>query len=118
MVYGLWQSAAGMAANQYHQNVAANNIANINTVGFKHDLAMLVERPVESREDGDARQFAHAMFDMLSGGTHVRPTIQASRDRTIAVLLRHALTNRRARPLARGKLTASESSVNDCTSMA
>ncbi len=76
MVYGLWQSAAGMAANQYRQNVAANNIANINTVGFKHDLAMLVERPVESREDGDARQFAHAMFDMLSGGTHVRPTIQ------------------------------------------
>ena len=37
---------------------------------------MLVERPVESREDGDARQFAHAMFDMLSGGTHVAPTIQ------------------------------------------
>ncbi len=35
MVYGLWQSAAGMAANQYRQNVAANNLANINTTGFK-----------------------------------------------------------------------------------
>ncbi len=64
-----------MAANQYRQNVAANNIANINTVGFKRDLAMLVERPVESQEDGDARMFAHALFDRLSGGTHVTPTV-------------------------------------------
>ena len=77
MVYGLWLSAAGMAANQYRQNVSANNIANINTVGFKKDLAMLVERPVESREDGDARRFAHTLFDMLSGGTHVRPTLHS-----------------------------------------
>ena len=52
MVYGLWLSAAGMAANQYRQNVSANNIANINTVGFKKDLAMLVERPVEDLRRG------------------------------------------------------------------
>lgn len=75
MVYGLWSSAAGMAANQYRQNIAANNIANINTIGFKHDLAMLVERPVESREDpGAPGIYAHELFDRLSGGTHVAPT--------------------------------------------
>ena len=63
-----------MAANQYRQNVAANNVANINTVGFKHDLAILRERPVESQEGGDARSYAHSLLDMLSGGTQVSPT--------------------------------------------
>ncbi len=66
-----------MAANQYRQNVAANNVANINTVGFKHDLAMLRERPVESQEDADAARYAHSLFDMLSGGTQVSPTYHA-----------------------------------------
>lgn len=77
MVYGLWQSAAGMAANQYRQNIAANNLANIDTIGFKHDLAMLRERPVESREDADAGAYANMFYDHLSGGTVVRETMHS-----------------------------------------
>lgn len=74
MTYGLWLSAAGMAANQYRQNVVANNLANSETIGFKHDLATLIERPVESREDADAAMHTSLFFDRLGGGTFVKPT--------------------------------------------
>ena len=48
MIYGVYQSAAGMMANQYRQDVIANNIANADTVGFKRELATFAERPPES----------------------------------------------------------------------
>jgi flagellar basal-body rod protein FlgF len=48
MIYGVYQSAAGMLANQYRQDVIANNIANADTVGFKQELATFAERPPES----------------------------------------------------------------------
>lgn len=48
MIYGVYQSAAGMMANQYRQDVIANNIANADTVGFKQELATFAERPPES----------------------------------------------------------------------
>ena len=68
MIYGTYLSAAGMMANQYRQNVVANNLANIDTVGFKHDLALIQERPVETAEDPEVASFAHAMFDRMTGG--------------------------------------------------
>ncbi len=73
MTYGLWLSAAGLQANQYRQDVMANNMANLDTVGFKEDLAVMRERLVESRGGGD-RRFGHALYDGLSGGTFVAPT--------------------------------------------
>ena len=74
MTYGLWLSAAGMQANQYRQNVLANNLANADTVGFKKDLAVLSERTVESRTAAEAARFGHGLLDDLSGGTFVAPT--------------------------------------------
>ncbi|MFQ5489941.1 MAG: flagellar hook-basal body protein [Phycisphaerae bacterium] len=73
MTYGLWLSAAGMQANQYRQEVLANNLANVNTVGFKRDLAVMRARQVESRS-GSGTQFGHNVLDDLSGGTSVTPT--------------------------------------------
>lgn len=35
MIRALWTAAAGMEAQQINQDVVANNLANINTVGFK-----------------------------------------------------------------------------------
>ena len=35
MIYGLYQSAAGMMVNQYRQDVIANNLANADTPGFQ-----------------------------------------------------------------------------------
>jgi flagellar basal body rod protein FlgG len=35
MIYGLYLSASGIAANSYRQDVIANNLANSETSGFK-----------------------------------------------------------------------------------
>ncbi|MFH5803781.1 flagellar hook-basal body protein [Alienimonas sp. DA493] len=40
MLYGLYQSAQGAAANQRQLEVTANNMANAGTAGFKRDLAL------------------------------------------------------------------------------
>lgn len=74
--YGLWLSAAGMKINEYKQMLYANNMANAHTAGFKHDLAMITQRPVESREDAVGSNFAHPVLDGLSGGANVRPSFQ------------------------------------------
>lgn len=39
MIRALWTSATGMAAQQVNLDVVANNIANVNTTGFKRDRA-------------------------------------------------------------------------------
>lgn len=49
MIYGLYQSAAGMMTNEYRQNVIANNLANADTVGFKQELAVFAERVPAAR---------------------------------------------------------------------
>jgi flagellar basal body rod protein FlgG len=74
VIYGMHLSTAGMMVNQYRQDVVANNIANVDTIGFKHDLALLTERPVESREDAAAARHAHPFFDRLTGGTMAAST--------------------------------------------
>lgn len=75
MVYGIWSSAGGMAVNQYRLDVSANNLANIDTVGFKHDIALLTERPVESQEEPANTRHRNVFYDRLSGGTLVAPTV-------------------------------------------
>ncbi len=75
MVYGIYQSAAGLQVNQYRQSVLANNLANVQTAGFKPDLTLVRERPVESREDGAAPSLSHPVLDELTGGSLVAPTV-------------------------------------------
>jgi flagellar basal-body rod protein FlgF len=74
MDYGLWLSAAGMQVNEYRQDLIANNLANIETVGFKHDLAVISERRVESQANPAESRFADPVLDGMTGGTWVRPT--------------------------------------------
>lgn len=71
--YGLWLSAAGMKVNQHRQNLLANNLANINTTGFKHDLSVVTQRRMESRASADGFGLAHPVLDGLGGGVNVRP---------------------------------------------
>lgn len=75
MTYGLWLSAAGLQVNEYRQSILANNLANANTTGFKHDLAVIQERRVESRAGGGNGRFGHRVLDNLTGGLWVRPTV-------------------------------------------
>jgi flagellar basal body rod protein FlgG len=74
MIYGLWMSAGGLQVNEYRQSLAANNLANVDTVGFKEDLAVIHERRVESAVDPMQRVYSNALLDLQTGGTWVRPT--------------------------------------------
>lgn len=71
--YGLWLSAAGMKVSEHRQTLLANNLANVETTGFKHDLAVIMQRQVESRESPGGFPYAHPVLDGLSGGVNVRP---------------------------------------------
>jgi flagellar basal-body rod protein FlgF len=65
-----------MKVNQHRQTILANNMANANTAGFKHDLAVVTQRRVERDVAPDGFRFAHSVLDGLPGGLNVRPTYQ------------------------------------------
>jgi len=75
--YGLWLSAAGMQINDHRQSLIANNMANAETVGFKHDLAVVRQRQVESRENAGGARLSHPVLDGLPGGVNVMPVFHA-----------------------------------------
>jgi flagellar basal body rod protein FlgG len=62
-----------MKVNDHRQTLLANNMANAHTAGFKQDLAVAMQRVVESREDAGAATMVHPILDGLSGGVNVRP---------------------------------------------
>lgn len=73
MIYGLYLSAAGLQANSLQMDILANNLANADTPGFKHEIAVFSERRVEAEEDGPMSA-RHRLLDNLSGGTFVPMT--------------------------------------------
>ncbi len=54
MKYGLHLAAAGALTSMYRQDVLANNLANMNTVGFKPDAVATLQLPAERVLDGHA----------------------------------------------------------------
>src|SRR6187455_217161 len=76
MIYGLYQSAAGIQASSYRQDVIANNIANAETSGFKRDVALFKERLTEAQEQrgGMGRTWTDPRLESLTGGILAFPT--------------------------------------------
>lgn len=74
MVYGIYQSAAGLQLNQYRQEVLANNLANLETTGFKHDMTAVRERALAGRELMARPSWSDRTLDGLTGGSYVAPT--------------------------------------------
>ncbi len=76
MLYGLYQSAAGIQASSYRQDVIANNIANAETTGFKRDIALFKERLTEAQErrGGPGTLWTNPGLENLGGGLLARPT--------------------------------------------
>ncbi len=74
MNYGLSLSAAGVLTSMHRQDVAAHNLANATTVGFKRDLAAMRQRDVASVESASGGDAAQAMLDRLGGGLFVQPS--------------------------------------------
>jgi len=67
----MFLSTAGMKVSEHRQTLTANNIANASTTGFKHDLAVVRMRPVESREDAGGMRFGRPVLDEMAGGVEV-----------------------------------------------
>lgn len=68
MNYGLYLSASGVMSNLYRQDVYANNLANVRTVGFKPDMPTIQQRDPESREGSHSFDLSNELLDRLGGG--------------------------------------------------
>jgi len=69
MNYGLYLSASGVMVNTHRQDVFSNNLANVNTAGFKPMFTDIRQRPAETVEDGPVDYgLSNALLDKLGGG--------------------------------------------------
>src|SRR5258705_792092 len=68
MYYGLYLSAAGAAAQGQKVEVLSNNLANVDTVGFKREMALLESRDSEAIERGMTSRGSRSLAD-IGGGT-------------------------------------------------
>lgn len=73
MPYGLYISAEGADAQSTRLQVIANNLANVDTVGFKRELAIFRARYAEETENGDDYQGSGSIND-VGGGVYVMET--------------------------------------------
>lgn len=73
MNYGLYLSASGVLTNVYRQDVFANNLANVETVGFKRDLPAVHQRDPEAIEDNLGIDVRKRLLDRLGGGVLAGP---------------------------------------------
>jgi flagellar basal-body rod protein FlgF len=70
MTYGIYLSAAGAHAQNHRLEVIANNLANVNTPGFKPHLAMLQARHSEAILRGEVSPGSRGIDD-LGGGVQI-----------------------------------------------
>ena len=73
MPYGLYISADGAHAQSMRLDVIANNLANVDTVAFKRELAICQARYAEAVEQG-LKIPGSGSIDDVGGGTTVRET--------------------------------------------
>lgn len=73
MNYGLYLSASGLMTNMYRQDVYANNLANVQTRGFKPVIPEIKQRDPERIEDGLGPDVADALLEKLGGGVLAAP---------------------------------------------
>jgi len=71
--YGLYMSAAGVLTNMHQMDVAANNLANVETTGFKKSLVGFHQQAPESQQIADGAA-ARKLLDRLGGAVNVQPS--------------------------------------------
>jgi len=76
MSYGLYISAEGAQAQNRRMEVLANNLANVDTPGFKHQLAVLQARHTEAIEQGTDYPGSQTIND-IGGGVYVQDAVTA-----------------------------------------
>jgi len=73
MVYGLYISAEGAQAQSQRLEVIANNLANVDTPGFKNEFAIVEARDAEAIEQ-DEDFYGSGSINNIGGGVMVRET--------------------------------------------
>jgi flagellar basal body rod protein FlgG len=73
MNYGLQLSASGVMTSLYRQDVVTNNLANVNTVGFKPDVVTTRQRDPASIEDNLPFLPTNTLIERLGGGVMMAP---------------------------------------------
>ncbi|MBX3421112.1 MAG: flagellar hook basal-body protein [Pirellulaceae bacterium] len=73
MPYGLYLSAAGANAQNHRLEVVSHNLANVNTPGFKPQLAMLQARQSQAEQRGETG-VNDSGVDRLGGGVGIQPS--------------------------------------------
>jgi flagellar basal-body rod protein FlgF len=68
MNYGLYLSASGVLSNTHRQDVFSNNLANVETPGFKPDMPSIRQRDPESIEDQLGSNVSNELMNRLGGG--------------------------------------------------
>jgi len=74
MPYGLYISAEGAQAQTQRMEIIANNLANVDTAGFKRQMAVIQARHSEAIEQGEDTAGSNSIND-IGGGTLVRQTL-------------------------------------------
>ncbi len=73
MPYGMYLSASGAHVQNHRLEVLSNNLANINTPGFKPSLAIVQARNNKAIEDGEVSPNSGTLAD-IGGGAQITPT--------------------------------------------
>lgn len=71
MLYGLYLSAAGLSLNQHRQDVIANNLANVDTTGFKRSEPVFKQRLQEALTSAGGARFVAPAYRGATGGAFV-----------------------------------------------
>ncbi|NJL35078.1 MAG: hypothetical protein HC893_16000 [Chloroflexaceae bacterium] len=72
MYYGIQLSVSGILTNLYKTDVAANNLANASTTGFKPEVATSKFRESAREEDGLGNYPSNELLERLGGGVHLQ----------------------------------------------
>lgn len=73
MNYGYAIGASSVLTSMYRADVASNNLANLETVGFKPDSAFTVPRAAVREEDGVYNLPSNALLERLGAGVLLGP---------------------------------------------
>ena len=74
MIYGLYLSAAGVMTSSYRQDVISNNLANVETIGFRRDVPTFRQRLTAAQQNPADSQHTDALLEQIGGGTFADPT--------------------------------------------
>ncbi len=73
MYYGIQLAASGALTALYRTDVLSNNLANLNTTGFKPDFAYTRQRDTARVEDGLDFMPSNELLEKLGAGAHMAP---------------------------------------------